>query len=253
MIRWLASMDVGPLIGIACAAALVTGFLRNAVGGGIGLALTPILTSVLAPQAVLAMIGLLLLLSDPISLWLYWRRWDVGEARRLVPAMLVGIALGGWLVAGLSATALRQTIGAAALLFGSVQLAIMLRGGTPSPAPSAPPVAMGVGLVAGVASTVAHSGGVVLGLYLVGRPLSGAGVVATGTLAYAVSDVAKVGAYAAIGWVTPSLLLATLAATPLLYLGSWLGYRLNARLPRRAFALTLIAIALIGALRLLLG
>ncbi|HSE04558.1 MAG TPA: hypothetical protein VLK35_10450 [Methylomirabilota bacterium] len=52
---------------------------------------------------------------------------------------------------------------------------------------------------------------------------------------------------------TPALLLATMAATPLLYFGSWLGYRLNARLPRRAFALTLIAIALAGAVRLLLN
>ena len=139
--------------------------------------------------------------------------------------------LGGWLVAGLSATALRQTIGGAALLFGSVQLAVMLRGGTPSAAPSSRPVAMGVGLAAGVASTVAHSGGVVLGLYLVGRPLSSAGVVATGTLAYAMSDVVKVGTYAAIGWVTPPLLLATVAATPCLYLGSWLG---NQRSPAPA-------------------
>jgi uncharacterized membrane protein YfcA len=247
-------MDVGPLlVGLACAAALVTGFLRNAVGGGIGLALTPVLTIVLPPQPVLAMIGLLLLLSDPISLWLYWRRWDGAEARRLIPTMLVGIVLGGWLVAGLSATALRQAIGAAALLFGSAQLALTLRGAASPAAPTSPPVAMGVGLVAGVASTVAHSGGVVLGLYLVGRPLSSAGVVATGTLAYAISDVVKVGTYAAIGWVTPSLLLATVAATPLLYFGSWLGYRLNARLPRRAFALTLIVIALAGALRLLLS
>ena len=155
MIPWSA-MDVGPLLlGMTCAAALVTGFLRNAVGGGIGLALTPVLTLVLPPQPVLAMIGLLLLLSDPISLWLYWRRWDGGEARRLVPAMVVGILLGGWLVAGLSATALRRTIGAAALLFGVVQLAVMLRGGTPTTAPSSPPVALGVGLAAGVTSTVA--------------------------------------------------------------------------------------------------
>src|SRR5689334_13625401 len=80
-------------------AALVTGFLRNAVGGGIGLALMPVLTSFLAPQPTLALIGLLLLLSDPISLWLYGRRWNAAEARRLVPAMLVGIGLGGWLVA----------------------------------------------------------------------------------------------------------------------------------------------------------
>lgn len=238
-------------LAVAGAAALVTGFLRNAVGGGIGLALTPVLTLVLPPSAVLALIGLLLLLSDPISLRLYWRRWDAGELRWLLPPMVVGVLLGGWLVAGLPAAALRRLIGAAALLFGLVQL-LTLRA---RPAPASAPRAVGavVGLAAGLASTVAHSGGVVLGLYLVGRPLGNAAVVATGTIAYAVSDVLKVASYAAIGWVTPRLVLATLAATPLLYLGSWLGYRLNARLPRRAFALALIGIALAGALRLLLG
>ncbi|HET9853899.1 MAG TPA: hypothetical protein VFR53_02500 [Methylomirabilota bacterium] len=54
-----------------------------------------------------------------------------------------------------------------------------------------------------------------------------------------------------LGLATGVLLLATVAATP--FLGSWLGYRLNARLPRRAFALTLVVIALVGALRLLLS
>jgi uncharacterized membrane protein YfcA len=238
---------------VASGAALVTGFLRNAVGGGIGLALTPVLTLILPPQPVLALIGLLLLLSDPISLWLYWRRWDGAEARRLVPAMVVGIALGGWLVAQLSGPALKRTIGAAALLFGAVQLVALLRARAPASGTPSTAMGVGVGLAAGVASTVAHSGGVVLGLYLVGRPLTNAAIVATGTVAYSLSDVMKVGTYWLIGWVTVPLVLATLASTPLLYLASWVGYRLNARLPRRAFALGLVAIAWAGAVKLLLG
>ena len=45
-------MDTGPLlVGIACTAGLVTGSLRNAVGGGIGLALTPVLTILLPPRS----------------------------------------------------------------------------------------------------------------------------------------------------------------------------------------------------------
>ena len=167
--------------------------------------------------------------------------------------MLVGIAVGGWLVAGLSPESLRRTIGAAALLFGSVQLVAVLRRPRAVPAPISTPVATSVGVVAGVASTVAHSGGVVLGPYLATRPLTNAGLIATGTVVYIVSDIVKIGAYAMIGWVTPTLVLVTVGALPLLYLGSWLGYRLNARLPRRTFALTLIGLAFAGSLRLLLG
>ena len=245
--------DLLTLIMATCGAAVVTGFLRNAVGGGIGLTLTPLLTLFLPPQLVLAMLGLLLLGSDPISLRLYWKPWDRDEARRLLPTMIVGVLLGGWLVASLSPTGLRRTIGAAALLFGLVQIFAMLRQRPGTSPPVSPAVNMSVGLAAGVASTVAHSGGVVVGLYLVTRPLTNAGIVATGTVLYTVSDVMKVGTYWMIGWITPALLLATGAALPMLYLGSWLGYRLNARLPRRAFALALLGFAFASALRLLLS
>jgi uncharacterized membrane protein YfcA len=149
--------------------------------------------------------------------------------------------------------ALRRTIGGAALAFGLAQLALILAG-APQPRPRiSGTTGAAVGVVAGVASTVAHSGGLVLGVYLVGRPLSGAAIVATSALVVAVADVAKVGTYWAIGWLSPTLVGAALAATPLLYLGSWLGARLNARLPRRALALSLLAIAIAGAVRLLLA
>jgi uncharacterized membrane protein YfcA len=245
--------DLLTLTAATCAAAVVTGFLRNAVGGGIGLTLTPLLTLVLPPTLVLAMLGLLLLASDPISLRLYWKRWDHREAGRLLPTMLVGILLGGWLVASVSPAALRRIIGAAALLFGLVQIVAMLRRRPGPSAPVSPAISVSVGLAAGVASTVAHSGGVVVGLYLVTRPLTNAGIVATGTVLYAMSDLVKVSTYWLIGWITPALLLATGAALPMLYLGSWLGYRLNARLPRRAFALALLGFAFASALRLLLS
>ena len=39
---------------------------------------------------------------------------------------------------------------------------------------------------------------------------------------------------------------------PLLALGAWLGFRVGGRLPRRAFELTLLSIAIVGAVRLLL-
>ena len=48
-------------------------------------------------------------------------------------------------------------------------------------------------------------------------------------------------------------MLLAVVTMPLLYLGSWLGYRLNAVIPPRLFALVLIGIAITGSLKLLAG
>ena len=90
-----------------------------------------------------------------------------------------------------------------------------------------------------------------IGPYLVGLGLSNAAVVGTGSAVVTVSNMLKLGTYWQIGFVTGRLVLLALVTTPLLYLGAWLGYRLNAVLPRRLFALLLIAIAIVGSLRLL--
>ena len=237
---------------LAAAAALVLGLLKTSVGGGIGLTLTPLLTLILPPSAVLGLLGCLMVLSDPISLWMYWRRWEAGLLRRLIPSSLVGIVLGAWLLAGLSEAGLRRLIGAAALLLAGVTLVGLLRAPRPHPHPS-PVVSAGVGVTMGVASVVANSGGIILGPYLAGLGLSNAAVVGTGQAVVTVANVLKLAAYWAIGFITLKLALLAVLMTPLVYLGSLVGYRLNARLPRRALALTLIAIAIAGGAKLLLG
>ena len=90
------------------------------------------------------------------------------------------------------------------------------------------------GLTAGVASSVAHSGGIVLGPYLIGLGLGNAAVVATANAVVAVTNLVKLGGYWAIGFLTGRILLAAVAALPLLALGTWVGWRLNRWLPPRA-------------------
>jgi uncharacterized membrane protein YfcA len=240
------------LVALAAAAALVLGLLKTSVGGGIGLTLTPLLTLILPPSAVLGLLGCLMVLSDPISLRMYWRRWEAGLLRRLIPSSLVGIVLGAWLLAGLSEAGLRRLIGAAALLMAGLTLVGLLRAPRAHPHDS-PVVSAGVGVTMGVASVVANSGGIILGPYLAGLGLSNAAVVGTGQAVVTVANVLKLAAYWAIGFVTLKLVLLAVLTTPLVYLGSLVGYRLNARLPRRALALTLIAIAIAGGAKLLLG
>lgn len=241
----------GLLLAATGAAALVVGFLKTSIGGGIGLVLTPTLSLVLPPQVVLGLTAPLLNLSDPVTLRYYWRQWDRGQLRVLLPTTLAGVALGTWGLSLLSEVALRRAIGGVALAFAVLHLALMVRGRRLFAA--APPLGAGVavGVATGVASTVAHSGGLVLAPYLLGLAMSSAGVVATSSAVVAVSNVLKLVGYWAIGFLTPAILLAAVASTPLLVAGAWLGYRVNRLLPRRWFEVALIGISVAGSVRLL--
>lgn len=232
-------------------AAFVVGFLRTSVGGGIGLLLTPTLSLVLPPSAVLALVAPLMTLCDPIALKLYWRQWDPAQLRILLPTTLGGVAGGVWVLARLSELWLARSIGVLALAFGLLQLGLILARER-RPVLRGRPTGAAAGLVTGVASSVAHSGGVVLGLYLVGAGLSPASVVATGTVLVTVTNVMKLASYWGLGFLTREIVAAALLSAPLLLAGAWLGYRVHQRLPRRLFEVVLVAIAMAGGLRLLL-
>jgi uncharacterized membrane protein YfcA len=234
-------------------AAFVVGFLKTSLGGGIGLVLAPTLSLVLPPSTALGLVAPLLFLSDPIALRYYWRVWDRRQLLLLLPGTLVGVLAGAWVLSLLSDIALKRVIGLVALAFAVAQLVLGGRGRALFGA--SPPAAAGLvaGLVTGLASTIAHSGGLVMGLYLVSLGLPSARVVGTGAAVYIASDVFKLAGYWRIGFLDGNLLLAAVAALPFLVAGAWLGVRVNRRLPRRAFELALIAIAVGGSLRLLLA
>jgi uncharacterized membrane protein YfcA len=240
------------LLVAAAIAALIVGFLKTSVGGGIGLVLTPTLSLVLPPAVVLALIAPMMTLADPITLRFYWRQWHARELTVLLPAMLAGVLAGTWVLALVSEPALRRLIGGGALAFAVVQLVVLLRPRAPVDRVSW--LAGGaVGVAAGVASSVAHSGGVIIGPYLAARRLTPAANVATAGALVAVTNLLKLAGYWHIGFLDRSILLAALLAVPLLALGSWIGFHANRRVPRRGFALLLIAIAIVGSIRLLLA
>jgi uncharacterized membrane protein YfcA len=200
---------------------------------------------------VIGLIAPLMNLSDPMALRYYWRQWDARQLRLLLPTAIAGIVAGGWALSRLSEPGLRRAIALFALAFAGVQLVLVLRGRTLFRGRPHWTVGAVAGGVTGVAATVAHSGGVVAGLYLLGLGLSTASVVATGNALYAVTNVVKTLTYWQIGFLTGPILLASVLATPFLFAGVRLGYRANRAMPRRWFELALIGIAVAGSLRLL--
>lgn len=247
-----AEPSLGLLLGATAAAALVVGFLRTAIGGGIGVVLTTVLSLVLPAQTVLALVAPLLNVSDPISLRYYWRQWDGRQLRLLLPTTVAGVVVGTWLLSLMAEPVLRKTIGGLAVGFASLQLALFVRQRRLFGVRPHSTVGLTAGLLTGTASTVAHSGGIVLGLYLVNTGLSSVAIVATANALVSVSNIVKLLGYWRLGFLTGPILVAAVVVTPLVVVGAWAGYRAHRHIPRRAFELTIIAISLIGGARLLL-
>ncbi len=97
--------SLGTLAAATALAAFVAGFLRASVGGGIGLALTPVLSLALPAQSALGLTGFMLNLADPIILRYYWRQWDARRLRLILPTALAGILIGVWMISGCPTTA----------------------------------------------------------------------------------------------------------------------------------------------------
>src|SRR5262249_58759717 len=100
-------------------------FLRGGLGGGIGLALTPVLTLALVAQSALGLTGFVLVLADPIILRYYWRQWDTRQLRLLLPTTIVGILIGVWLISDMPDRQLRRLIGCVALALALLQLVFL--------------------------------------------------------------------------------------------------------------------------------
>src|SRR4029453_17818541 len=109
----------------AALAAFVTGFLRASMGGGIGLALTPVLSLALPAQSALGLTGFMLNLADPFVFRYYWRQWDGRQLRLILPTALVGIVLGVWMISGMPDHRLRKVMAAVALVLAVLQLVFM--------------------------------------------------------------------------------------------------------------------------------
>ena len=75
----------------------------------------------------------------------------------------------------------------------------------------------------GVASMVAHSGGVVLNLYLLALRLPTTTILATNNALVVFTNAVKLVGYRRVGFLTGAIMLAAVLSIPALAAGAWLG------------------------------
>lgn len=245
-------LDLDPLSFIVVVlVSVLSSIIKVSVGIGSGAFLTPILALVLPPKVAIGLMAPLMIVTDLAALHHHWRKWHTRHVLVLLPTCLVGVVAGSLFLAWAPSEVVRKAIGVIALTFVALQL---LRFRREAAGPSLPMPAWSgwiVGLVAGVTNAVAHSGGIILSIYLLTLGLAKNGFIASLVMIFLAANLVKAPIYWQTGILNMPLLLTGLALTPTILLGGWLGMRLNRSISVEQFSRIVVVIVGMSGLLLL--
>lgn len=218
------NLPADPLFWIV--AAISVTLLGLAKGGftGVGMVATPLLALIIPPLQAVAIMLPILLLQDAISVWAYRHHWDAWNLKVLIPGGLIGVVTAGLLAAYVPDAAVRLAVGIIGMIFvlwrwfGPASGDIGIR----------PSGASGVfwGALSGFTSTLANAGAPPLQVHLMPQYLPKLIFAGTATMYFAVTNLAKVAPYFALGQFTTDNLATSAVLFPLAvatnFLGLWL-------------------------------
>ncbi|WP_270887060.1 sulfite exporter TauE/SafE family protein [Pedococcus sp. 5OH_020] len=244
------------------AAAVIVGFSKTSVGG-LGSIAIAIFASLMPARESTAAILLLLITGDVVAVWHYRHDCDWGLLRRLIPAVLPGLALGAMFLAVIDDAVLRRTIGVLLLAMAVLQL-VMRRGAGDRPAtpvaagdgapeerpPASHRVALLTGLMSGFATMTANAAGGVMTLYLVAQGVEKRRFLGTSACFFFGVNLCKLPFSAGLRLFGPGTMQRTALLAPLVLAGAWAGLHTARRLSQARFDQSVLAATVLAAVAL---
>jgi uncharacterized membrane protein YfcA len=196
----------------------------------------------------------LLIACDIFSNLHYLGEYDWSRLRWMLPGIGVGIGIGTvvlvLLLRGLPHEQLNNTmnliIGGICLLIVAGQVYRMTGRELPT-LPSHPASAAGVGVVAGTVSTINHSAGPIVQIYLLREGLPKRRLVGTLLLYFLIGNTAKLPTYLSMKLINAQTLHDSIWFIPLIPLGTLIGAWMNHRVPEKPFAAIMYSVAALSA------
>jgi len=216
-------------------AILIFGISKGGFGGGLGVLAIPLMALVMSPIQAAAVLLPILCLMDLFGVWAYRGKWIGAELRILVPASLLGIAVGTLLFEYMSPAIIRLLLGIVALTFTLqywFEQFFRQHAQRHSYSPAVGIVAAGT---AGFTSFIAHAGAPPLNMYLLRRGMNRSQFVGTSVMFFAVVNYVKLVPYAWLGQFDSNNLYTALVLSPLAPIGIGAGVWLHNRVSDRFF------------------
>ncbi|GAB4235247.1 MAG: sulfite exporter TauE/SafE family protein [Methyloligellaceae bacterium] len=230
---------------VAVPAVILVGLAKGGFVGALAMLGVPLISLVISPVQAAGILLPILIAMDVFALWTYRGVYHLENLRILIPAAVVGIAIGYLTAAYVSEGHVRLIVGVIALLF-TLDYSIGWRGEKTS----------GVsilkggfwGAVAGFTSFVSHAGGPPVQMYLLPQRLKPRLFVGTCVIFFTVVNWIKVIPYALLGQLDTTNLTTSLVLAPLaplsIFAGAWLVKTLKAETFYRYAYLAIFIISL---------
>ena len=231
---------------LAVPAVILLGLAKGGFSGMGALSL-PMLALAISPVRAAAILLPILIVQDVVGVWAFRKSWDGYVLGWTLPGAAIGIALGYWFAAQVSADAVLGLVGAISLVFGGYRL-WRERGHRVAAAANSPGWvgALG-GLASGFTSQVAHAGQPPFQVWVLPRKLVRDVLVGTTAIFFAVVNWIKVPAYWALGQFTVQNLTTAALLMPVAILSTLAGVWTVRRIaPERFYTAIYVLMMLVG-------
>jgi uncharacterized membrane protein YfcA len=226
------------------------GLSKGGFGGSMGALGTPLMVLVLPADQVVGLLLPILMIADIFAVTSHWKRWDQKLVILLLPGAVVGVLIGTLFITNVSPTMLRWGIGVIALLFALYKLfeQSIFRSFRYQAQNWHGSVA---GTMAGFSSSLAHTGGPPITIYLLMQEVTPRVFVATSALFFMALNWIKVPSYFYAGLFDFNLLWRVAWLLPLLPISVWVGKSVATKINKVIFdRIILFFLALSGVLLL---
>jgi uncharacterized membrane protein YfcA len=215
----------------------------------LGALLTPILSLVLPVASAVGVLLPMLIVGDVFAVYMYWKEWDLGLIKRMLPAGVVGALAGTFLLSSVSPDGLRIVLG----LFVLVSVAYKFLSDRIQSMRYQPRLwhAPAAGLLSGVASGMFNSGGPPFNSYLLLQKLQARPFIATTAIYFALLNLIKVPGFLYTGVLNLPLLFSLWWVLLFIPLGIWVARMTLTWLSSAAFEWIVIVLLIFSSLWLL--
>ena len=223
---------------------------KGGLGGMMGALATPMLAVVMPANQVLGLLLPILLLADVFAVALHWRKWNGRLVWLLTPGAVIGVTLGTFFIANAPTNVLKLGLGVITLVFVFYKL-VEKRLLASLKYEERSWHGWLAGTTGGFASSLAHSGGPPISIYLMLQEVTPSMFNGTSVLFFAILNWIKVPYYLYIHLFDFQRLWQIAWIAPIVPLGVWVGRWIGNKISKEVFDGIIVALLALTALLLI--